>query len=86
MTTKGETLTREPDNGTRAQGLGVEQRVLMTLRVSRDSGRTWGPVTEVQEGETPAALDNSGSFPPCICPQCTGREPRFGGSPQVASR
>lgn len=85
MTTRGEVLAREPDDGARTQSLGVEQGVLMTLRVSRDSGRTWGPVTKVREGENPVILGNPGGFPPCTCPRCTGREPRFGASPRVVS-
>ncbi|TXC95346.1 hypothetical protein [Streptomyces sp. ISID311] len=84
MTTRGETLAREPDDGARIQGLD-ELGVLMTLRVSRDSGRTWGPVTKVREDEGPVILDNPGGFPPCTCPRCTDREPRFGTSPQVVS-
>ncbi len=47
--------------------------VRMTLRVSRDSGRTWGPLTEVRVGDNPVPADNSGVFPPCTCGQCTER-------------
>ncbi len=86
MTTRGETPAREPDDGARTQGLGVEHRVLMTLRVSRDSGRTWGQVTKVREDESPVMRDNPGGFPPCTCPRCTCREPHFGTAPQVVSR
>lgn len=42
----------------------------MTLKVSRDSGRTWGPVTVVQveaDGPIPVAV---GKFPPCTCSRC----------------
>ncbi|MFI1161607.1 hypothetical protein [Streptomyces sioyaensis] len=85
MTTRGESLAREPDDYARIQGLDVERRVLMTLKVSRDSGRTWGPVTKVREDENPVILDNPGGFPPCTCPRCTGRKPRVGSSPQVVS-
>lgn len=83
MTTRDKTLTREPDDIARLQGLGAGQRVRMTLRVSRDSGRTWSPVTEVREDENPAILDNPGGFPTCACPRCTGRKPRFAASPQA---
>ncbi|MEV6589401.1 hypothetical protein [Streptomyces acidicola] len=76
MTTRDEAPAREPDGNARTQGLGAEQRVLMTLRVSRDSGRTWGQVTEVREGENPVILDNPGGFPPCTCPRCTDHFPR----------
>ncbi|MEX2973125.1 hypothetical protein [Streptomyces sp. C184] len=85
MTTRGETSARERDDDARVQGLGVEQRVLMTLKVSRDSGRTWGPLTKVREDENPATLDNPGGFPPCTCPRCTSREPRMDASRQVVS-
>lgn len=47
--------------------------VRMTLRVSRDSGRTWGPLTEVHVPEGPVVPDNPGGFPPCVCPRCTER-------------
>lgn len=85
MTTRGETLAHESDDGARTQGLGVEPRVLMTLRVSRDSGRTWSQAMQVREDENPLLRDNPGGFPPCTCPRCTGGEPRFGASPQVVS-
>ncbi|MFE7544589.1 hypothetical protein [Streptomyces platensis] len=85
MATRAETTAREPDGDARIEGSGVEQRILMTLRVSRDSGRTWGPVTKVREDENPAITDNPGGLPPCTCPRCTGREPRVGASPRVVS-
>lgn len=85
MTTRDEALAREPDDNARTQGLGAEQRVLMTLRVSRDSGRTWGQMTEVQEDENPVTLDNPGHFPPCTCPRCTDHSPCSGASSQVES-
>lgn len=44
----------------------------MTLRVSRDSGRTWGPITLVQAPDT-RALHDLGGYPPCGCAQCTER-------------
>lgn len=44
--------------------------VRMTLRVSRDSGRTWGPLTEVRVGEGLMVPDNPGRFPPCACRRC----------------
>lgn len=42
--------------------------VRMTLRVSRDSGQTWGPLTEVRVGENPVVPENPGRYPPCVCP------------------
>lgn len=44
--------------------------VRMTLRVSRDSGQTWGPLTEVRVGADPVLPDNPGGFPPCACRRC----------------
>lgn len=73
MTTRNETPAREPDGAARAQDPGAEPRVLMTLRVSRDSGRTWGRVTEVREDENPVYLSNPIGFPPCTCARCTDR-------------
>lgn len=47
--------------------------VRMTLRVSRDSGRTWGSLTEVRVGDNPVLPDNPGGFPPCACTRCAER-------------
>ncbi|MEW2438724.1 exo-alpha-sialidase [Streptomyces caniferus] len=85
MTTSGEILAHKPDGDARIPGLGVEQRVLMTFRISRDSGRTWGPVTEVREDEHPVTPDNPGGFPPCTCPRCTGHKPCVEAASQVVS-
>lgn len=46
----------------------------MTLRVSRDSGRTWGPITVVQVPDA-RALPDLGGYPPCGCARCTERNP-----------
>ncbi len=48
--------------------------VRMTLRVSRDSGQTWGPLTEVRVGEDPVVPENPGRYPPCVCPRCSQQE------------
>lgn len=45
----------------------------MTLRVSRDSGRTWGSLTEVRVGADPVVPDATGGLPPCACRRCTER-------------
>ncbi len=45
----------------------------MTLRVSHDSGRTWGPLTEVRVGDDPVLPDEPGRFPPCVCGRCAER-------------
>lgn len=82
MTTRREALALELVAHARTQGLGGDQRVLMTLRVSRDSGRTWGQVKEVLEDEDRVILDSPCLFPACTCPRCTDRFSRAG----VASR
>ncbi|AZK95349.1 hypothetical protein B7R87_16915 [Streptomyces tsukubensis] len=46
------------------------QRVLMTLRVSRDSGRTWGPHTVVHADAARDLPPEPLRFPPCRCPRC----------------
>lgn len=46
----------------------------MTLRVSRDSGRTWGPLTEVSVGDEAPPSGNPHRFPPCACRRCRERQ------------
>ncbi len=41
--------------------------VRMTLRVSRDSGQTWGPRTDLHVGEDPPVPENPDHYPPCVC-------------------
>ncbi|MFC5155675.1 hypothetical protein [Streptomyces amakusaensis] len=53
----------------------TQNDVRMTLRVSRDSGRTWGLLTEVHVGSDPVLPDKPGDFPPCACRRCTERNP-----------
>ncbi|TXR95171.1 hypothetical protein EAO73_34585 [Streptomyces sp. col6] len=48
-----------------------QNEVRMTLRVSRDSGRTWGPLKAVRVGEDPVIPENPGRYPPCVCPRCS---------------
>jgi hypothetical protein len=48
-------------------------RVLMTLRVSRDSGRTWDQESAVREGDPVAILSNPIRYPLCECVRCAGR-------------
>lgn len=50
--------------------------VRMTLRVSRDSGRTWGPPTETRVGDERLPPDTLGGFPPCACHRCVERDQR----------
>lgn len=46
----------------------------MTLRVSHDGGRTYGPVREVQVDPRKAViLATPVKYPPCGCHRCTGR-------------
>ncbi|MEU6253326.1 hypothetical protein [Streptomyces sp. NPDC047043] len=40
----------------------------ITLRVSRDGGRTWGPTTVYQPSRKEAPFDLPGRFPPCAVP------------------
>ncbi|MEU7650131.1 sialidase family protein [Streptomyces huasconensis] len=58
MTTRDDAMTQEPKDEAWKQAPIAEHRVRMTLRVSRDSGRTWSQVTEVREDES-------------SCPRCT---------------
>lgn len=53
--------------------LGTEPRVLMSLRVSRDSGRTWSRSTRVLEGDPFDVLSNPSRYPPCECPRCVSQ-------------
>lgn len=53
---------------------------MMTLRVSRDSGKTYGPTRVVRSTEPLMPLETS-VWPPCECARCvsaqvTGRQPR----------
>lgn len=77
MVTSEESLVWKADGGTQVRGHGREERVRMTLKVSRDSGRTWGQVTVVREDEDLALLTNPAGFPPCACPRCTASGPQF---------
>ncbi|MDV9190943.1 hypothetical protein R6L23_22475 [Streptomyces sp. SR27] len=43
-------------------------RTLLTLRVSRDSGKTWGPLVEVTTDDNLVPL-NTSAWPPCQCPK-----------------
>ncbi|GGN90688.1 hypothetical protein GCM10011579_086860 [Streptomyces albiflavescens] len=49
---------------------GDEGGAYITLRVSRDSGRTWGPRTTYQPGREALPIESGGRFPPCECPRC----------------
>ena len=45
------------------------ERPLMTLRVSRDSGKTFGPRMAVTAKKAAAPLMSS-AWPPCECQRC----------------
>lgn len=51
-----------------------QDNVRMTLRVSRDSGQTWGPRTEVRVDENPTVPENPSRYPPCVCSRCSQQE------------
>lgn len=67
---------------------GGKRKTLMTLRVSRDGGRTWGPLREINSTE-PLLPVSWPEYPPCACPRCRpsageGRKcPACGGVQQV---
>lgn len=65
-------MARDGLGSSQARGLGADPRVLMTLRVSRDSGRTWQQSTSVREGDPFVILSDPGRYPPCGCARCTG--------------
>lgn len=44
------------------------RRPLLTLRVSRDSGRTWGPLQTIR-ADVARHPDISSRWPPCQCPR-----------------
>lgn len=71
MTRRDETSVSDPPAGKWSAHLTTEPRVFLRLRVSRDSGRTWGVTTEVREDEKLRLLDNPGALPPCACPRCS---------------
>lgn len=52
---------------------GTEQRPLMTLRISRDSGKTWEQSSIVREGEPVMLMNEPMRYPDCECPRCVGR-------------
>lgn len=85
MTASEEPPVRTANDGTRVRGRVPGKPVRMTLRVSRDSGRTRGRVTEVREDEHRVLLVNPGGFPPCACPRCTAGDPRVPSRPPVES-
>ncbi len=54
-----------------ARGPLVRPVTTMTLRVSRDGGRTWGPTVRYEAGsEGGPVTDAPGRFPSCACRRC----------------
>lgn len=51
---------------------GLLDRPRMTLRVSRDSGRTWGREKRYYDRDCNPPLLN-GTYPPCECPRHRGK-------------
>ncbi|AEM86781.1 hypothetical protein Strvi_7428 [Streptomyces violaceusniger Tu 4113] len=47
----------------------MKGRPMMTLRVSRDSGKTYGPTRVIRSTEPLMPLETS-VWPPCQCPRC----------------
>ncbi len=54
----------------------LADRPLMTMRVSRDSGRSWAPERAVFGGDVDLAPLITSERPPCQCPRCTARGKR----------
>lgn len=57
--------------GTESLAKDSDAQVVMTLRVSRDSGRSWGPTTAVRVDGDRVVPIGTGAFPPCMCQRCT---------------
>ncbi len=55
-----------------AEAPSAPERPLMTLRVSRDSGRTFGREQRYFARDCEPPLLN-GTYPPCECPRCGGK-------------
>jgi hypothetical protein len=51
-------------------------RPLMTMRISRDSGRSWEPERAVFDGDVDLAPLATSEWPPCRCPRCAARAKR----------
>lgn len=84
MSARGDGQGYSSDSGPPTQDSGSRPRVLMTLRISHDSGRTWGRVVEVLEQKERRLPENPVGFPPCSCPHCGGRRPRPGADVRTA--
>ncbi len=72
MATRNAAEGHERGDASQAPGLDTGQRVRMTLRVSRDSGRTWGRTIAVREGD-PVRFSAGPQYPMCECRRCADR-------------
>lgn len=54
----------------RSGGADDAERARMTIRVSRDSGRTYGPVIVVSPSKDVPPRNDSSRLPDCTCPRC----------------
>lgn len=63
------TGARRPEHMTRQRD-GNPDAARMTMRVSRDGGRSWGPTRYVQDTKT--IEDDPLRFPPCGCGRTSG--------------
>ncbi|ADI10664.1 hypothetical protein SBI_07544 [Streptomyces bingchenggensis BCW-1] len=50
----------------------MKDRAMMTLRVSRDGGKTYGPTRVIRSTDPLRPLETS-VWPPCQCPRCIER-------------
>lgn len=50
-------------------------RPSLTIRVSRDSGRTWSHTSVVHAVHPLPVMADPMRFPPCRCPRCTRTKP-----------
>ncbi|TKA02987.1 hypothetical protein FCI23_37730 [Actinacidiphila oryziradicis] len=48
----------------------MEKHGRLWIRVSRDSGKTWGPKLTVSTGDPLPVRDDGVVYPPCECPRC----------------
>lgn len=56
--------------GDAVRGPVVSGDAVISLRVSRDGGRSWGPRVTYQPDRAGVPMESVGRFPPCACPKC----------------
>ena len=52
------------------------RQTLMTIRVSRDGGRTWTTTKRIREGDSTLGVDVTNAWPPCRCARCKPQRER----------